>query len=151
MGSNRMVLEETLLDYISFYQRAPDIVPSIFVNAVAGPLPKDVLDAYDAPFPDRKYKAGLRLLTALIPLTRNDPGAEINRSTTRFLESWDRPFLTAYSDGDPATRGWETVFQQKVPGAKGQLHTTIAGAGHFLQEQQGERLAQVVAEFASVG
>lgn len=148
LGEGRMVLEEALLDYVLFYQRAPDINPSLFLNAVAGPLPDDVLAAYDAPFPDRSYKAGLRQLTALIPLTRNDPGAAICRSTMAFLEQWDRPLLTAYSDGDPATRGWETVFQERVPGAKGQPHTTITGAGHFLQEQQGERLAEVIAGFA---
>jgi haloalkane dehalogenase len=65
------------------------------------------------------------------------------------LERWERPFLTAYSDGDPATRGWETVFQERVPGAKGQAHTTIKGAGHFVQEQKGEELGRVVAEFVS--
>ncbi|MCX6479701.1 MAG: haloalkane dehalogenase, partial [Mycobacterium sp.] len=66
---DRMLLQETMLDYISFYQRAPDITPSMFLNAVAGPLDADVLAGYDAPFPDRTYKAGLRQLTALVPLT----------------------------------------------------------------------------------
>jgi hypothetical protein len=122
VGDSRVMLEERLLDYVLFYQRAPDIVPSFFLNAVAGPLPADVLAAYDAPFPDRSYKAGLRQLTALIPLTRNDVGAAIGRAAMAALEQWQRPFLTAYSDGDPATRGWETVFQERIPGAIGQDH-----------------------------
>jgi haloalkane dehalogenase len=63
------------------------------------------------------------------------------------LEQWRRPFLTAYSDGDPATRGWETVFRERIPGASGQDHTTIGGAGHFVQEQQGEHLGRVIADF----
>ena len=151
VGRSRVLLEEALVDYVMFYQRAPDIVPSFFVNAVAGPLPEEVLAAYDAPFPDRSYKAGLRQLTALVPLTRNDPGAAIGRATMRVLERWERPFLTAYSDGDPATRGWETVFQQRVPGSQGQAHTTIKGAGHFIQEQKGEELARLIAEFAGAG
>src|SRR3954447_14034615 len=110
VGDGRMMLQETLLDYVAFYQRSPDIVPSFFLDAVAGPLPKDVLAAYDAPFPDRSFKAGLRQLIALIPLTRNDPGAAIGRATMAVLEQWRKPFLTAYSDGDPATRGtWHTV------------------------------------------
>ena len=149
VGQSRVLLEEALVDYVMFYQRAPDIVPSFFVNAVAGPLPADILTAYDAPYPDRGYKAGLRQLTALVPLTRNDPGSAIGRATMAVLERWERPFLTAYSDGDPATRGWETVFQERVPGAKGQAHTTIKGAGHFVQEQKGEELGRVIAEFAS--
>ena len=149
VGAGRMMLEETLLDYVSFYQRAPDIVPSFFLDAVAGPLPRDVLAAYDAPFPDRSFKAGLRQLIALIPLTRNDPGAAIGRATMEVLERWQKPFLTAYSDGDPATRGWERVFQRRVPGARGQNHVTITGAGHFVQEQRGEELGRIIAEFVA--
>ena len=109
----------------------------------------EVLAAYDAPFPDLRYKAGLRQMTALIPLTRNDPGAAIGRDTMAALAQWERPFLTAYSDADPPTRGWDKVFQESVPGAKGQQHTTIAGAGHFIAEQKGEELAAVIAEFIS--
>ena len=146
VDDDRMLVTETLLDYIAFYRRAPDIVPSEFLRAVAGPLSPDVLAGYDAPFPDSSYKAGLRQLTALIPLTRNDPGAVIGRETMAALAEWEKPFLTAYSDDDPATRGWETVFAEHVPGATGQPHTTIAGAGHFVPEQQGKRLGAVIAE-----
>ena len=149
VGEDRMMLQETLLDYVAFYQRAPDIVPSFFLDAVAGPLPADVLAAYDAPFPDKSYKAGLRQLIALIPLTRNDPGAAIGRATMAVLEQWEKPFLTAYSDDDPATRGWDRVFQQRVPGARGQDHVTVSGAGHFVQEQRGEELGRIVADFVA--
>lgn len=148
VGDSQVVVEEGLLDYIMFYQRAPDIRPSFFLDAIAGPLPAEVLAAYDAPFPDRKYKAGLRQLTALVPLTRKDPGAAINRATMATLEQWERPFLTAFSDGDFATRGWDGIFQERIPGARGQQHTTIRGAGHFVQEQKGDQLGQVIAKFA---
>ena len=149
VGDGRVMLQEQLVDYVMFYQRAPDIVPSLFVNAVSGPLPADVLAAYDAPFPDPSYKAGLRRLTALVPLTRNDPGAAIGRATMAALERWRRPFLTAYSDSDPATRGWDAVFRERIPGAVGQDHTTITGAGHFVQEQQGEHLGRLIVNFVS--
>jgi haloalkane dehalogenase len=149
VGDGRMMLQESLLDYVRFYQRSPDIVPSFFLDAVAGPLPTDVLAAYDAPFPDRSYTSGLRQMIALIPLTRNDPGAVIGRATMAVLEQWHKPFLTAYSDGDPATRGWDRVFQRRVPGARGQDHVTIAGAGHFVQEQRGEELAGIVTKFVT--
>jgi haloalkane dehalogenase len=147
LGETQVVLDERLLDYVAFYRRAPDIRPSFFLDAVAGPLPADVLAAYDAPFPDATYKAGLRQLTSLVPLTRNDPGAVIGRATMAALERWERPFLTLYSDGDEATRGWEQVFQERIPGAHGQPHATIEGAGHFLQEQRGEDLGRRIAAF----
>lgn len=146
-GDSRVVLEEALVDYLLYTQRAPELRASDFVGAAtAAPLRAEVLAAYDAPFPTSEHTAGLRQMTALLPLTRNDPGARIGRRTMAALEQFDRPFVTAYSDGDPATRGWDAVFQERVPGARGQRHVTIAGAGHFVQEDAGPELARVVAE-----
>jgi haloalkane dehalogenase len=149
IDGGRVVLQESLVDYLLHYQRTPEIVPSKYVDAVSGPLSPGVKAAYDAPFPDRSFTAGLRQMTALLPLTRNDPGAAIGRKTMAALAAWRKPFLTAYSDGDPATRGWETVFQETVPGAAGKQHVTIEGAGHFLQETHGRQLGQVVASFVA--
>jgi haloalkane dehalogenase len=149
VDGGRVLLQEALLDYVAYYQRAPEIRPSMFLQAVAGPLSAEVLAGYDAPFPDRSYTAGLRQMIALVPLTRNDPGAALGRTAMAALGEWRRPFLTAYSDEDPATRGWETVFQAHVPGAGGQAHTTIAGAGHFVQEQRGAELAGIVVDFVA--
>ncbi len=143
----RVVLEASLVDYVQYCQRAPQLVPSTFLYATAGALPPEVLAAYDAPFPDQTYTAGLRQMTSLIPLTPTDPGARAGRATMEALEHWHQPFLTAYADSDPATRGWDTVFQERVPGAAGRPHTTIEGAGHFVQEDAGETLAQIVADF----
>ena len=63
------------------------------------------------------------------------------------LEQFERPFLTAFSDGDPITRGADRVLQARIPGTRGQPHTTIKGAGHFLQEDAGEELGRVVVDF----
>lgn len=149
LADGQVVHQETLLDYVAFYQRAPQLVPSFFLDAVAGPLTPEVRAAYDAPFPDRAFTAGLRQMTALIPLTRNDPGAAIGRATMAALRDWRRPFLTAYSDDDPPTRGWDNVFRAEVPGAQGQPHTTVTGAGHFVQEQRGDELGRIVADFVA--
>jgi len=147
VGDSRVVLEESLVDYLLYTQRAPVLCPSDFVGAATmTPPDAEVLAAYDAPYPSVEYTAGLRQMIALLPLTRNDVGARIGRRTMRALEEFDRPFVTAYSDGDPATRGWDRVFQERVPGARGRQHVTIEGAGHFLQEDAGEELGRVVAE-----
>jgi haloalkane dehalogenase len=63
------------------------------------------------------------------------------------LAAFSRPFLTAFSDSDPITGGGHKVLQERIAGAKGQAHTTIVGGGHFLQEDQGEALAEVVVAF----
>jgi haloalkane dehalogenase len=145
-GEPRVVVEELLLDYMLASQRYP-LVPSVLVNAATvSDVADDVLEAYDAPFADESAKAGLRQMSVLIPVTRSDPGAVINRATTDALRGWHKPFLTAYSDSDPATRGWAEVFQELVPGAQGQPHTTIQNAGHFVQEDAGLELARIIAD-----
>ncbi len=110
-------------------------------------LSKEVLRGYEAPFPDERYKEAARILPALVPTTPADPANRPNRKALLKLRRWEKPFLTAFSDGDPITRGGDRLFQEHVPGAQGQPHTTIAGAGHFVQEDKGEELAQVVVDF----
>jgi haloalkane dehalogenase len=149
-GDSRVVVEEALLDYLLYTQRAPELRASDFLAAACTrSLAVEELAAYDAPFPDTSFTAGLRQMTALLPLTRNDEGARIGRRTWKALEQFDRPFVTCFSDGDLATRGWERVFQDRVPGARGRDHATIAGAGHFLQEDAGPELGRVVAELVA--
>lgn len=144
-GESRVVVEEALLDYLLHCVRAPELRASDFVGAATvRPLAPEVLAAYDAPYPTPEHTAGLRQMTALLPLTRRDPGARIGRRTWRALADFDRPFVTCFSDGDPATRGWERLFQEHVPGARGRDHVVLGGAGHFLQEDAGEELARVV-------
>ncbi|MGF2733654.1 haloalkane dehalogenase [Marinobacter sp. DUT-1] len=89
--------------------------------------------AYDAPFPDRRFKAGARAFPALVPMTPDDPASEANRRAWTSLEQWEKPFLTAFSNGDPITRGGDRYMQKRIPGARGLPHTTLKG-GHFLQE-----------------
>jgi haloalkane dehalogenase len=107
-------------------------------------LAPEVIAAYEAPFPDETYKAGARVLPALVPTNPDDPAASANRMAWRNLMRFRKPFLTAFSDGDPITAGGDKPFQRLIPGAKEQRHTIIAGAGHFLQEDRGEELAEFV-------
>jgi haloalkane dehalogenase len=148
VDDGRVVLQEALVDYVSFTARAPSLRASDFVAfATAGDVAADVLSAYDAPFPDESFQAAMRQFPSLIPLTRHDPGAAINRTTWAALGQFERPFLTAFSDGDDASAGWDAVFQERVPGAVGQRHTTIEGAGHFVQEDKGPELGAVIVRF----
>jgi haloalkane dehalogenase len=110
-------------------------------------LAPDAAAAYDAPFPDESYKQGTRAFPSLVPTRPDDPAVPANRRAWEVFERWDKPFLTAFSDGDPMTRGWDRAFQTRVPGASKQPHTVIRGAGHFLQEDKGVELAQVAVEF----
>ena len=63
------------------------------------------------------------------------------------IGAFHRPWLCAFSDSDPITRGGEKAFLRSVPGAEGLQHVTIAGGGHFLQEDRGVELATVINAF----
>ncbi len=104
-------------------------------------------DAYDAPFPTEAYKAGARVFPSLVPTRPDDPASDDNRRAWKALEAWDKPFLTAFSDGDPITAGGHRVFHKLVPGARGQEHVTIESAGHFLQEDAPDALVGVIDGF----
>ena len=103
--------------------------------------------AYDAPFPDPSFKAGPLIMPQRVPVFADDPANEANRKAWEVFERWEKPFLTAFSDGDPVTRGGDRMFLARIPGTTGQPHTTIKGAGHFLQEDKGEELAHVIVDF----
>lgn len=103
--------------------------------------------AYDAPFPEERYKAGARQFPALVPTRPDDPESEPNRRAWRVLERWRKPFLTAFSDGDPITRGADRAMRRRIPGTEGLVHPTVRRAGHFLQEDAGDELAGIVDRF----
>lgn len=92
--------------------------------------------AYDAPFPDACYKAGARIFPSFVPFAGN-PAVPDQKRAWEVIERWDKPFLCAFSDGDPITRTGETRFIGRVPGTAGQPHRTLKG-GHFIQEDDPE-------------
>lgn len=110
-------------------------------------LPDAVRGAYDAPFPDESFKAGPRAMPALVPTHPDDPATAANRAAWRVLQRLDTPFLVAFADADPITGPMAPVLRRAVPGAAGRDHPILADAGHFLQEDAGERLGEIVAGF----
>ncbi|MDP1825886.1 MAG: haloalkane dehalogenase [Archangium sp.] len=131
-----------------FSQTTPDFdVGDIVSKGCVTPLTPALKAAYDAPFPDDTYKAGARQFPTLVPATPEDPATPANRSAWERLAAFEKPFLTAFSDQDPITRGADAFLQAAIPGAAGQPHTTITAGGHFLQEDRGEALAKVVTDF----
>ena len=144
--------DQPLSDAFHAWRRFSQDVPELPVGAIvrggcATELPEAVVAAYEAPFPTEEHKAGARQFPLLVPAAPDDPAAPANRRAWERLARWERPFLTAFSDGDPITRGADRLFRTVVPGARDQPHVTIRGAGHFLQEDRGEELARVVADF----
>jgi haloalkane dehalogenase len=136
------------LDWQRFSQEAEVFPIGLIVNgATTTDLSAEVVAGYDAPFPDDTYLAGARIFPTLVPTSPDDPAAPDNVAAWKVLETFDRPFLCAFSDSDAITKGGDRPFRERVPGAQGQPHTTIEGGGHFLQEDRGPQLAAVIDEF----
>ncbi|MGB0134325.1 haloalkane dehalogenase [Dokdonella sp.] len=135
------------------YARSVPVLPigQIVARGCAKGLTDEEIAAYNAPFPEERFKAGARAFPLLVPSSPDDPAAEPNRLAWKALMQWDKPFLTAFSDQDPITRGADAILQKLIPGAKNPLHKTLSGGGHFLQEDVGLELATVVVDFISEG
>ncbi len=139
---------KAFMEWQKFSQTTPVFpVGDIINGATTTDLAPEVIAAYNAPFPDDDYKAGARIWPSFVPTSADDPEAPANTAAWKVLEQFEKPFLCCFSDGDPVTKGGDAPFMQRVPGAKDQPHTTIAGAGHFLQEDKGPDLAQVLVDF----
>ena len=135
-----------------FCAEAPAIkVSELMTFSATAPIDPDIQAAYDAPFPDDSYMAGARKFPGLVPIFADDPEVPANREAWTVLEAFDKPFLTAFSDSDPVTAGGEKAFQERVPGARGREHPTIANGGHFLQEDQPAACVEVILGLIEAG
>ncbi|WP_435950007.1 haloalkane dehalogenase [Psychrobacter sp. DM8] len=131
-----------------FSQDTPEFhVGSIINSGTVTELSQDIIDAYNAPFPDESFKEGARQFPVLVPTTPDDPASSDNRAAWGVLSTWDNPFITLFSDSDPVTKGGDKIMQKLIPGTQNQAHTTITNGGHFLQEDQGEPLAELLVTF----
>lgn len=125
-----------------------DLEPGQLIGLSSVNKPDDaILAAYDAPFPDASYRAGVAAMPLIVPTTSDAPGATEIKQAREKLRSWQKPALVMFSDSDPVTAGGDKFFRKLIPTASEQPEITIAGAGHFLQEEKGDDLAQHIQDF----
>jgi haloalkane dehalogenase len=131
--------------WLAFSQHVPRLpIGSLISKGTVRGLTAAEKKAYDAPFPDERHKAGARQFPALVPITDAHASVAECKRAWQVLGRFGKPFLTAFSDRDPITRGGDRVFQTRVPGAQGQPHVTIRNAGHFLQEDAPRQLVDLI-------
>jgi haloalkane dehalogenase len=141
---------EAFLQWRSYTETHPDLeVGRSIHNGTAHPekLTGEIIAAYEAPFPDVTYKAGAAVWPLLVPISPDDPASAEMRHAREVLSKWDKPALVMFSDKDPITGGGDRFFRSLIPTAKDQPEITIKDAGHFLQEEKGEEIAQHVLDF----
>jgi haloalkane dehalogenase len=140
-------MPESFMKWREYSQYSPNFdIGKVIDMGTVQPLSDDVIAAYNAPFPSEEYKAGARILPTLVPIESDDPESVKNLQAWEKLKQWKKPFLTIFGDKDDIMKGAEKAFQKLVPGAQGQNHTLL-NAGHFIQEEKGEELAELVIQF----
>lgn len=137
---------EAFMQWRNYAERNPDLDVGFIIQAsTVTELPDDVLSGYTAPWPDASSKAGVAAFPLLVPLSESDPGAAEMVRTGDALKEWRKPVLVAFSDSDPIfPQAAGERLAERIPGAR---FVPISGASHFLQEDKGEEIAQVILGF----
>ncbi len=123
------------------------VVGFVLQGGTATELPDDVIAAYDAPFPDKTYKGGAHQFPLLVPIAPDFEASPTMRNALSEISKWTKPALVMFSDQDPVTKGGDVFMRKTIPSANDEPEITIEGAGHFLQEDKGEEIADHIAEF----
>jgi len=124
-----------------------DIVAGQLVRiSCVSELSDDVVAGYDAPFPVPESRAGIVAFPELVPTEPEHPNTAKMNEVRAELERWERPALVLFSDSDPifTPRAAERIAAL-IPGAG--PAEIVAGAGHFLQEEKGEEIAERIVRF----
>jgi len=141
-------IPEAFMKWREFVASTPDLpIGMIMQGATISELPPEVVAAYEAPFPGPEYKAGAKAWPLMVPVSPEDEAAPEMKAARQDLSKWDKPALVMFSDGDPITKGVDLFFRELIPTAKQQPEITIKAAGHFLQEDKGEEIAENIVEF----
>jgi len=122
-------------------------ISGLIQGACERPLSDAAAHAYDAPFTDEDSKAGAYAWPPMVPHDPGMEGADIVRRAREALAEWDKPFFVLHSEDDRVTRQFRYLFRDLVPTARDQPDIWVEDAGHFLQEDAGEEVAEEVVEF----
>lgn len=126
-----------------FSQRVESLdMPLLMRNSLKRQLTGAELAAYQAPFPSKEFQTGALIFPRLVPTRPDHPGAYENRRALEILKTLDIPVLLPFGTEDPITAAAEpflrSIFKNVAP------PTPIAGAGHFIQEDKGEEVADLI-------
>jgi len=148
LPTGRQPLSDAFMAWQKFSQESPRFDIGTIVNGgCTSDLSEEVIAAYNAPYPDDSYKAGARIFPSLVPTSPDNSESVNNQEAWEVLKRFEKPFLTCFSDSDPVTKGGAAAFLGTVPGTENQNHVTIHAAGHFLQEDKGPELAEIINSF----
>ncbi len=147
LPTGHVQMPEAFMKWREFSQYSESFdIARVIDSGTVEKLSNEAYVAYNAPFPSEDYKAGARVFPPLVPFEYDDPECVKNREAWAILQQWKKPFLTIFGSEDAIMFGAEKAFQKLVPGTQGQDHK-ILHAGHFIQEEKGRELAELMIEF----
>ncbi len=143
-GHQRMT--DAWIAFRDFVARTEDLPVGFLVREACHSDPGDeVIAAYDSPFPSVASKAGARAFPLILPTTPQDPGGAAGQRVLEALREDRRPTLMLWADSDPVL---PLKTGERFAEAIGRPPPeVVAEAGHFLQEDQGPRIGQRIAEW----
>ena len=113
---------------------------SIIQKVTYSKLSKEVINAYKAPFPNKKYKDGAKAFPLLVPSKPYHQGVKKIKKAKRILSEWNKPALVLFSDKDKIMSGLEKFFYKLIPTIKKKKKIIIKNAGHFYKKRKGKKL-----------
>jgi haloalkane dehalogenase len=139
-------MSDAWIAFRDFVSRTEDLPVGMLVRGACKSDPsEEVIAAYDAPYPDAASKAGARAFPLLIPQTPDAPGAEAGQQVLDALRDDRRPTLMLWADSDPVLPlSTGERFAEAIGRA---APRTIENASHFLQEDQGPLIGELIAEW----
>jgi len=141
-------IPDVWFDFAEVVETADDLdLGRIVDKALVRDVDEAVLDAYRAPFTTEGSKAAARTFTGLVPKEPDDPGAALLRESKERLAEWEKPAFVLFGDSDPIFHGARDPLRELIPTASEQPDVWVENAGHFLQEDAGEAVAEHIVDF----
>lgn len=139
-------MSDTWLQFREFVRNNEDLPVGFLVRGGCKSDPGDeVIAAYEAPYPTPGSKAGARAFPLILPTEPDSPGAAEGRQVADALREDERPTVVLWADSDPVlpfSVGERVAERLNLPAPR-----RIEDAGHFLQEDQGEEIGRIIAEW----
>jgi haloalkane dehalogenase len=135
-------------EFREYVENVEDLsIGRIVAGGTIAELSEEVLAAYEAPFPGPEYEAAARAWPGMVPTDPEDPGADAMRAARERLANWEKPAFVLFGDSDPITHDARDLLRDLLPTASEQPDVWVEDAGHFLQEDAGEDVADRIADF----
>ena len=129
-----------------FVERTEDLPVGFLVRGACFSDPGDeVIGAYEAPYPDQASKAGTRAFPLMLPTTPDAPGGEAGQRVLEAMGTDERPILSLWADSDPIIP--PSVGERFCEAIGAPKPTLIENASHFLQEDAGEQIGALIADW----